>query len=153
MRVSRPLNGLQAVCTSLGGASWGLSTLGLYDLALHLPAMNPIDVGKTNLCPQVTVLVNNAGMMVDCWDADTWEQTMAINFTGAVSLSEAILPVLADGAAATYAICNIPEPAPACQGIMGDAHSCPSPTTPRSEVLPLTCLYFLYCMMLQARAS
>lgn len=47
---------------------------------------------------QVGVLVNNAGMMIDRWDSDAWDQTMAVNYTGAISLAEAILPVLADGA-------------------------------------------------------
>ena len=49
---------------------------------------------------KVGVLVNNAGMNDTSWDQDCWNKIMAVNFTGAISLAEQILPVLADGAPA-----------------------------------------------------
>jgi NAD(P)-dependent dehydrogenase (short-subunit alcohol dehydrogenase family) len=49
---------------------------------------------------QVGVLVNNAGMLENCWNGECWDAIMAVNYTGAISLAEQMLPVLADGAPA-----------------------------------------------------
>jgi NAD(P)-dependent dehydrogenase (short-subunit alcohol dehydrogenase family) len=51
------------------------------------------------------VLVNNAGMLVNRWDAGVWDAIMAVNYTGAISLAEQILPVLAEGAPALSIMC------------------------------------------------
>jgi NAD(P)-dependent dehydrogenase (short-subunit alcohol dehydrogenase family) len=58
------------------------------------------------LLPQVGVLVNNAGMITPHrWDQQTWDDIMAVNYTGAISLAEQILPVLAEGALARSGLC------------------------------------------------
>ena len=54
---------------------------------------------------QVGVLVNNAGMLTNRWDQTTWDDIMAVNYTGAISLAEQILPVLAEGAPARLRFC------------------------------------------------
>lgn len=46
------------------------------------------------------MLVNNAGMTDTPWDQACWDKITTVNYTGAISLAEQILPVLADGAAA-----------------------------------------------------
>jgi NAD(P)-dependent dehydrogenase (short-subunit alcohol dehydrogenase family) len=51
------------------------------------------------------VLVSNAGMLVNRWDQDCWDEIMAVNYTGAISLAEQILPVLAEGAPARLRLC------------------------------------------------
>jgi NAD(P)-dependent dehydrogenase (short-subunit alcohol dehydrogenase family) len=57
------------------------------------------NAGETHFL-QVGVLVNNAGMTNPAWDQDCWDEIMTVNYTGAISLAEQILPVLADGAPA-----------------------------------------------------
>ena len=39
-------------------------------------------------------------LMTNSWDQQTWDAIMAVNYTGAISLAEQILPVLAEGAPA-----------------------------------------------------
>jgi NAD(P)-dependent dehydrogenase (short-subunit alcohol dehydrogenase family) len=41
-------------------------------------------------------------MLNNCWDQQSWDDIMAVNYTGAISLAEQILPVLADGAPARH---------------------------------------------------
>lgn len=60
-----------------------------------------------SLLRQVGVLVNNAGMLMNRYDQDCWDAIMAVNYTGAISLAEQILPVLAEGAPARSRLCVI----------------------------------------------
>ena len=78
----------------------------MYTFAMH--SMQPFCRKRASdtLMPQVGVLVNNAGMITPHrWDQQTWDDIMAVNYTGAISLAEQILPVLAEGAPACSMLC------------------------------------------------
>ncbi len=47
----------------------------------------------------IEVLVNNAAVSLDGFDSDVVRDTLAVNFHGALAVTEALLPVIADGGA------------------------------------------------------
>src|SRR4029078_9207142 len=45
----------------------------------------------------IDVLVNNAGISLDGFDADVARRTLAVNFFGPLQVTEALLPLISDG--------------------------------------------------------
>jgi NAD(P)-dependent dehydrogenase (short-subunit alcohol dehydrogenase family) len=46
---------------------------------------------------KVGVLVNNAGQMAVNWDQKAWDDVLAVNLIGAISLAQQLAPVIAEG--------------------------------------------------------
>eukprot|EP00898_Chlorokybus_atmophyticus_P003199 jgi/Chlat1/3880/Chrsp26S04168 len=71
---------------------------------LQLDVSDPKSVSQAAVTIQqkysgrVSTLVNNAGIFLDGWDQNTWDESMRTNYHGTMNLTMQLLPHLSDGA-------------------------------------------------------
>jgi NAD(P)-dependent dehydrogenase (short-subunit alcohol dehydrogenase family) len=83
-----------ATARALGEARAATGDFGAEPLELDVTRQDQIDALAQHLPTGVDVLVNNAGVSLDGFNADVARRTLDVNFFGAMHVTDALLPVL-----------------------------------------------------------
>ncbi|HJL16715.1 MAG TPA: SDR family NAD(P)-dependent oxidoreductase [Sandaracinaceae bacterium LLY-WYZ-13_1] len=105
---SRGIGG--AIARGLVAAGWGVigtsrGEEGRASVEASGARWHPLDVTRRDsvgtlaeAVPSLDALVNNAGVALDGFDAEVVQRTLAVNFHGAMHVTDALLPAMGDGA-------------------------------------------------------